>query len=68
MFYAHWLIFPEDAEEYSLFLIHMWCFTFIFLFETQSVMLVHIMPNLLPQIWYAFFVSAIMNTVAILFS
>jgi len=46
----------------------MWCFTFIFLFEAQSVMLVHIMPNLIPQIWYVFFVSAFMGTVAILLS
>lgn len=55
MFCAQLWIFPEDIEECLLFSIRMWCFTFIFLFEAQSVMLVHIMPNLIPQIWYAFF-------------
>jgi len=46
----------------------MWCFTLIFLSEAQSVMLVRFMPNLIPQIWYAFLVSAFMNAVAILLS
>jgi hypothetical protein len=57
VFCAQWQIFPEDADEYfSLFLINMWCFNFIFVFEAQSVMLVQIVPNLIPQIcWYAFF-------------
>jgi hypothetical protein len=35
-------------------------------FEDQSVMLVQIMPNLIPQIcWYAFFVSVFMDAVAL---
>jgi len=47
--------------------IHIWCFIFIFLAEAHSVILVHIMPNLIPQIWYASFVSAFMNTVLFYF-